>query len=650
MFDYLKVSAAVPALKLADVETNVSAIVEKIKCAADSGSDLAVFPELSLTGYTVADIFYQKELQNSVLNALEQIAVTTAMVDVAAVVGAPIVIDGQMYNTAVVIEGGKIRGIVPKTFLPNYNECYEKRWFSSADMLSCTSICSFELGADDEYEIPVGRNLVFDIAGAKVGVEIGEDADAPVSNAALLSIGGAEVIVNVSAIGASVSAADFENTLRLQSLRNICAYVNVTAGRNESTTDGVYFGGVTFCENGTELFSLRDRGGDVENVIITKDFDLGKIRNDRCKNTVFVDCKKLYNCIMPTKKVICSKKASTSLGETYNVAKMPFVPSDKVERINRCNKIFYIQSEGLRKRLAVTGAKPVIGISGGLDSTLAVLVAVEAVKRLGRPVSDVVGITMPCFGTTDRTKNNAVKLMEMLGVTSIEISIKEACLQHMADIGQAPDCYDVTFENIQARERTQVLMDYASRVGGLVVGTGDLSELALGWCTYNADHMSMYGVNGGVPKTLVRWMVVSLAERAEFEMCKDILLDISDTPISPELLPPDESGDIAQQTENIVGPYSLHDFFIFYALRYGFEPKKIFHLAVKAFDGDYDKATIHKWLRSFYRRFFTQQFKRNCQPDGVKIGSVGLSPRSDWKMPSDASFDLWIKAVDEIEY
>ena len=651
MFEYLKVSAAVPQLKLADVEVNTADIVKKIKIANDSSSDLVVFPELSLTGYTVGDIFYQKELQKSVLSALEIVAATTAMCNVAVIVGAPLMIGGQLYNTAVVIDGGKIRGIVPKTFLPNYNEFYEKRWFASSDVMSCECVISKELGFEEEYSIPVGKDLIFEIADSKVGVEIGEDGDAPISNGTLLSLAGAEVIVNLSAVGASVSnSADFENNLKIQSMRNICAYVNVSSGRGESTTDGVYSGGVVFCENGTVLYEMRNRGCMVEDIIVSQDFDLGKIRNDRCKNTVFADSKKIYRCITSKRVVSCSKKESLSLGETYKVAKMPFVPSDTVERIKRCNEIFYIQAEGLRKRLEVTNAKPVIGISGGLDSTLAVLVAVEAVKRLGRPASDVVGITMPCFGTTDRTKNNAVKLMEMLGVTSIEISIKEACLQHMNDIGQAPDCYDVTFENIQARERTQVLMDYASRVGGLVVGTGDLSELALGWCTYNADHMSMYGVNGGVPKTLVRWMVVSLAEHTEFEICKDILLDIADTPISPELLPPDEAGDIAQQTENIVGPYSLHDFFIFYAIRYGFEPKKIFHLAVKAFDGDYDKATIHKWLRSFYRRFFTQQFKRNCQPDGVKIGSVGLSTRSDWKMPSDANFALWLKAVDEIEF
>jgi len=648
MFEYLKVSAGVPALSLANAEVNSASVVEIISIAENNKSDIVVFPELTLTGYTAADLFYQKELHNGVLKALRDIVDTTVTAEVTAVVGAPLIIDGDMYNTAVVISSGKIKGIVPKAFLPNRNEFYEKRWFCSADTLEVSSVSSSELGIEAEYDIAVGKDLIFEISGAKVGVEIGGDVGTPISNSSVLALCGAEVILNLCASEAIVSSYDsLENVFKHDSARNICASVYVSSGRGESTTDSVFFGGIIACENGSVLKSLRSNY--VEDAVITVDFDLGKIRNDRCKNNVFADCRKLYKCITDARKIICNKKESESLGETYKVSKMPFIPSEKKERIKRCNEIFNIQAEGLRKRLEVTGAKPVIGISGGLDSTLAVLVAVHAMNLLGRPLSEIVGITMPCFGTTDRTKNNAVKLMDLLGVTSVEISIKNACLQHMQDIGHDPKCYDVTFENIQARERTQVLMDYASKVGGLVVGTGDMSELALGWCTFNADHMSMYGVNGGVPKTLVRWMVVSLAERAEFDLCKDILLDIADTPISPELLPPDEKGDIAQQTENIVGPYSLHDFFIFYAIRYGFEPKKIFHLAVKAFDGDYDKATIHKWLRSFYRRFFTQQFKRNCQPDGMKIGSVGISTRSDWKMPSDASFALWIKAVDEIE-
>lgn len=649
MFEYLKISAGVPFLGLANTEANTKSVIQMIKTADERNSDIVVFPELCLTGYTVADIFYQRELQNSVLTSIKEITEVTATVDTTVVVGAPIELDGQLYNTAVVISRGKVRGVVPKTFLPNYNEFYEKRWFASADALMITDVNSSEIGLDESYDVPVGRNLVFEVAGSKVGIALGEDDSAPVSVSSVLVVAGAEVVLNLSATGANISSYDtLENICKHNSARNICATVYVSSGRGESTTDGVYSGGVIACENGSLLKALRSNY--VENALVTVDFDLGKIRFDRCKNTVFADSRRLYKDILGIRKVVCSKCESKSLGEAYKVSKMPFVPTDVAERVARCNEIFNIQAEGLRKRLEVTGVKPVIGISGGLDSTLAVLVAVHAMNMLGRPLSDIVGITMPCFGTTDRTKNNAVMLMEKLGVTSIEISIKEACLQHMADIGQDPKCYDVTFENLQARERTQVLMDYASKVGGLVVGTGDLSELALGWCTFNADHMSMYGVNGSVPKTLVRWMVVSLADRPEFRECKDILLDIADTPISPELLPPDEKGDIAQQTENIVGPYSLHDFFIFYAIRYGFEPKKIFHLAKKAFDGDYDDATIHKWLRSFYRRFFTQQFKRNCQPDGIKIGSVGLSTRSDWKMPSDASFALWIKAVDEIEF
>lgn len=649
MFDFFKVSAGVPALSLADPNAISASVKQMIDIADNKKSDVVVFPELTLTGYTVGDLFYQKELHVSVCNAIGEIVKQSAMSETTVVVGAPLVLDSDLYNVAVVVSGGKIRGIVPKTLLANYDEYYEKRWFASADMLSIDTINSSEIIKNSNYEIPVGNNLIFEISGARVGITIGEVCSAPISNSSVLALSGAEVILDLCATEATVSSFDnLENIFKHNSARNLCASVYVSSGRGESTTDSVFFGGVIACENGSVLNTLRNNY--VEDVVVTVDFDLGKIRNDRCKNNIFSDCKNLYKCFTTSRRVVCNKTESLSIGETYKVSKTPFIPTEQVERVKRCNEIFNIQAEGLRKRLEVTNAKPVIGVSGGLDSTLAILVAVHAMNMLGRPLSDIVGITMPCFGTTDRTKNNAVMLMEKLGVTSVEISIKEACLQHMKDIGQAPDCYDVTFENIQARERTQVLMDYASKVGGLVVGTGDMSELALGWCTYNADHMSMYGVNGGVPKTLVRWMVVSLAERAEFRGCKDILLDIADTPISPELLPPDEKGDIAQQTENIVGPYTLHDFFIFYAIRYGFEPKKIFHLAVKAFEGDFDKATIHKWLRSFYRRFFTQQYKRNCQPDGMKIGSVGISTRSDWKMPSDTSFSLWLKAVDEIDY
>ena len=649
MFDFFKVSAGVPALSLADPNAISASVKQMIDIADNKKSDVVVFPELTLTGYTVGDLFYQKELHVSVCNAIGEIVKQSAMSETTVVVGAPLVLDSDLYNVAVVVSGGKIRGIVPKTLLANYDEYYEKRWFASADMLSIDTINSSEIIKNSNYEIPVGNNLIFEISGARVGITIGEVCSAPISNSSVLALSGAEIILDLCATEATVSSFDnLENIFKHNSARNLCASVYVSSGRGESTTDSVFFGGVIACENGSVLNTLRNNY--VEDVVVTVDFDLGKIRNDRCKNNIFSDCKNLYKCFTTSRRVVCNKTESLSIGETYKVSKTPFIPTEQVERVKRCNEIFNIQAEGLRKRLEVTNAKPVIGVSGGLDSTLAILVAVHAMNMLGRPLSDIVGITMPCFGTTDRTKNNAVMLMEKLGVTSVEISIKEACLQHMKDIGQAPDCYDVTFENIQARERTQVLMDYASKVGGLVVGTGDMSELALGWCTYNADHMSMYGVNGGVPKTLVRWMVVSLAERAEFRGCKDILLDIADTPISPELLPPDEKGDIAQQTENIVGPYTLHDFFIFYAIRYGFEPKKIFHIAVKAFEGDFDKATIHKWLRSFYRRFFTQQYKRNCQPDGMKIGSVGISTRSDWKMPSDASFSLWLKAVDEIDY
>ncbi len=649
MFDYIRVASALPVLSLGNPDANCTSIVDKISEAEENKCDVVVFPELSLTGYSLGDLFFQRELQNGVLEAIRVIAEKTAVSSVAVAVGAPLVISGRLYNTAVLIEGGKVKGIVPKTFLPDYNEFNEKRWFSSAVSLSVKEIMSTQLGFSDAYSIPVGNDLVFEIAGAKVAIEICEDILAPIPPSIFLAFGGAEVILNLSASNETVAKKHYrEDQICSHSAKTMTAYVYSSSGRGESTSDLVYSGGLYIVEKGKIVSSSTDIT--LEEGVIFADIDLEMIRNDRCKNNTYGDCADLYGANNPVRTVYCSNNESLSCGELYEVKKLPFVPERYKDRMDRCIDIFNIQVEGLRRRLQVTGAKPVIGISGGLDSTLALLVSVEAVKRLNRPVSDVVGITMPCFGTTNRTKSNAVQLMEMLGVTSLEIPIMEACEKHMIDIGHPHDLRDVTYENIQARERTQVLMDYAGRVSGLVVGTGDLSELALGWCTYNADHMSMYGVNGGVPKTLVRWMVVSLAELEDFAVCKDVLLDIADTPISPELLPPDEKGNIAQQTEDLVGPYTLHDFFIFYALRYGFEPKKIFHLACKAFEGDYDKAIIHKWLRSFYRRFFTQQFKRSCQPDGVKVGSIGLSPRGDWNMPSDASFALWIKAVDEIEF
>ena len=480
MFDFFKVSAGVPALSLADPNAISASVKQMIDIADNKKSDVVVFPELTLTGYTVGDLFYQKELHVSVCNAIGEIVKQSAMSETTVVVGAPLVLDSDLYNVAVVVSGGKIRGIVPKTLLANYDEYYEKRWFASADMLSIDTINSSEIIKNSNYEIPVGNNLIFEISGARVGITIGEVCSAPISNSSVLALSGAEIILDLCATEATVSSFDnLENIFKHNSARNLCASVYVSSGRGESTTDSVFFGGVIACENGSVLNTLRNNY--VEDVVVTVDFDLGKIRNDRCKNNIFSDCKNLYKCFTTSRRVVCNKTESLSIGETYKVSKTPFIPTEQVERVKRCNEIFNIQAEGLRKRLEVTNAKPVIGVSGGLDSTLAILVAVHAMNMLGRPLSDIVGITMPCFGTTDRTKNNAVMLMEKLGVTSVEISIKEACLQHMKDIGQAPDCYDVTFENIQARERTQVLMDYASKVGGLVVGTGDMSELALGW-------------------------------------------------------------------------------------------------------------------------------------------------------------------------
>lgn len=645
MFDFIRLACAVPEVEVGNTEFNTQEIIKYIDINKDA--DVIVFPELCVTGYTCADLFFQRTLIDGTKRGIAEIVRTTKDSNSVVAVGAPVIIGGQLYNCAVVMSHGRVNGIAVKTFIPTYNEYYEKRWFSSAADLKCTSIGSDELMLDGDYEIPVGNNLVFDCSGVKLGVEICEDLWAPLPPSTLLTLAGAEIILNLSASNETIMKRKYRTELiSQQSARSLCAYAYASAGMSESTTDLIFSGHSIICENGAVLSqndSLIDGGYSIKH-----DVDLGKIRADRAKNKTFADSASLY---LEGRDYV-NVKVETQLesnGEIYEVKKLPFVPSDKKDRIERCMDIFRMQVAGLKKRAAKVGGKMILGVSGGLDSTLALLVCAETARQLGRDPSDVIAITLPCFGTTKRTHSNAWELMETLGVHAMEIDIKEACTLHCRDIGHPTDQFDVTYENIQARERTQVLMDYACKVGGFVVGTGDLSELALGWCTYNADHMSMYGVNCGVPKTLVRWMIAALIDYNIFPDSTHVLEDIIDTPISPELLPPDEDGNIRQETEEIIGPYALHDFFLYHLLRFGFSPSKIFFLAEKAFKEDFDRETVLKWLKVFYKRFFTQQFKRSCLPDGVKIGSVCLSPRGDWRMPSDASYAIWLREIDEIK-
>lgn len=645
MYDFVRVAAAVPKVSVGDVGFNTEEIIKKAAEARSAGCDITLFPELSLTGYTCGDLFFQSRLIEEVRLSLRRLC-KEALSGIT-VVGAPLVINGQLYNTAVVICAGKILGIVPKTFLPNYNEFYEKRWFSSSSELNVSSISSVSLGLSEDYDIPVGHRLIFRINGAlSFGIEICEDLWTPVPPSGFLAVNGAEIILNPSASNETISKRAYRRTLiSQQSARCLAGYVYASSGGGESTTDLVFSGHSLICEKG-KVISESNSSKDCDYILIS-DIDCGKIKSDRLKLKTFKDSATIYGAHEPCRYVDINMPISGD-GSRAQFKKLPFVPSAKQDRQSRCMDIFRMQIAGLKKRLEITGARPVIGVSGGLDSTLALLVAAAAMREAGRPSSDVFGITMPAFGTTERTRGNSLTLMKTLGITSKEINIKNACRGHFADIGHDGKTPDLTFENVQARERTQVLMDFAGNVGGLVVGTGDLSELALGWCTYNADHMSMYGVNSGIPKTLVRWMIESIAECDSFPESTEVLRDIIDTPISPELLPPDADGKIAQQTEDIVGPYALHDFFLYNMLRYGFEPKKIYYMAQRAFSGDFDDTVILKWLKTFYRRFFTQQFKRSCVPDGIKIGSICLSPRGDWRMPSDASAKTWLAQIEQL--
>ena len=642
-FGYVKVAAAVPSVTVADCRFNAQQAEKMIAVAAGKGVQILVFPELNLTGYSCGDLFQQSLLLEQAEMALMQVMNNTRQLDIVSILGVPVRVSGVLMNCAVVIQKGKMLGIVPKTYLPNYKEFYERRWFASADTLAADTVIRL-----CGQSVPVSAHLLFEASDVCFGVELCEDVWATVPPSSRLALQGAEIVFNLSADTENICKHSYlRSLLAQQSARCLAGYVFASCGFGESTTDVVFAGNALIYENGT-LLAASERFS-FEEQLVMSEIDVERLRGERIVNTTFAAgvraCKD-----MPVKRVQAEFMPGRELELTRGVDPHPFVPAGGRLLDERCEEIFSIQVAGLAKRLVHTRCKTVVvGISGGLDSTLALLVCVKTFDKLGLSRKGIVGITMPGFGTTDRTYNNALSLMQSLGVTVKEISIKEACIQHFKDIGHDINVHDVTYENGQARERTQLLMDYANKVGGLVIGTGDLSELALGWATYNGDHMSMYGVNGSIPKTLVRYLVAWVAGSGVDAQSRDTLLDIIDTPISPELIPADEDGNIRQKTEDLVGPYELHDFFLYYFLRFGFRPSKIFYLASVAFKGVYDGATVKKWLTTFCRRFFNQQFKRSCLPDGPKVGSVSLSPRGDWRMPSDASAALWLKECEELE-
>lgn len=634
---FFRAAAAVSQVCPADVEANTRSIIGQISEAACKGADMVVFPELSVTGYTCGDLFHNRTLLDAVPMALQRIAeATSATGSPLVLVGAPILHEGTLYNCAVAIRG-RILAVVPKTYIPNYNEFYEKRWWSAAPVTD-----SLWRSPDGDM-VPFGVHTLIDCQGVKVAVEICEDLWTPLPPSCHAAMAGAHVVANLSASDDLIGKyAYLRGLVAQQSARCICGYVYSSAGYGESSTDLVFDGKAFVAENGSMLASNDRWSHDAQ--LVVADIDVDAISRDRMHMGSFGDCSE-RNHVGTYNVVECPetgfRKPSQKL--LRKVDPRPFVPDDDGDLRERCDEIINIQVAGLCRRLDFTGCRNVVvGISGGLDSTLALLVAVRAFDRLGLDRKGIVGVTMPGFGTTGRTHSNAVDLMRSLGVSSREISIAGAVERHFSDIGHDAAIHDVTYENSQARERTQILMDIANQVGGMVIGTGDLSELALGWATYNGDHMSMYGVNAGVPKTLVQHLTRYFAITAVDEVCRRTLLDIIDTPISPELIPADKDGNIAQRTEDLVGPYELHDFFLYYTLRYGFTPDRIFLLALNAFDGKYDRGEIKHWMTTFFRRFFAQQFKRSCLPDGPKVGSVCLSPRGDWRMPSDASSSLWL--------
>ncbi len=632
---FVKVACATPDIKVADAAYNADNIIKIIKRAAVNGIRLIVFPELCITGYTCGDLFLQKPLIDGAVAQLKRIAHETAKCDICAVVGLPYIVDGKLYNVGAVLNYGKVLGMVPKLNIPNYSEFYELRHFTPG--MNDARLIDF-----DGRKIPFGSRILFTALGMDeftFAIEICEDlwTVTPPSNSHALA--GASIIANLSCSDELTGKEEYRQMLvKSQSARLYCAYLYADSGYGESTQDMVFAGDNIIAENG----SILARSRRFENDCVYSEIDLEKLQIERRRsNTYVVSDSDEYTRVMfrvPTRHCELTRK----------IDKQPFVPPKGEARAKRSEEILSIQSFGLKKRIEHAWAKTaVIGVSGGLDSTLALLVAVRAFDSLDRDRKDIIAVTMPCFGTTDRTYNNAVNFARSLGVTLKEINIRDAVNQHFKDIEQDPDVYDVTYENSQARERTQMLMDIANKTGGMVIGTGDLSELALGWATYNGDHMSMYAVNAGVPKTLIRYLVEYEAERTDNEALEITLRDILATPVSPELLPP-KDGEISQKTEHIVGPYELHDFFLYHMMRFGSSPSKILRLASYAFKGEYDREFILGWMKIFYKRFFQQQFKRSCLPDGPKVGSVALSPRGDWRMPSDASAALWLSEIEKL--
>ena len=630
-YGYIKVAAAIPSVKVGDCNYNVSEIEKMIISAEGTGVEIIVFPELSITGYTCQDLFRQEQLIDAAEMSIMKLLDFSRQLDIISIVGAPVIVGGLLLNCAIVIQCGEVLGIIPKTFLPNYSEFYEKRWFASSQDLHPTDI----LYAGSKIHVTSQPTIFHTYTGATFGIELCEDVWAPEPPSTQLTLAGADIIFNLSASDELIGKHVYlHSLLAQQSARTMCGYVYAGCGFGESTQDVVYGGNAMIYENGkclndSQRFSLEPQ-------MVVSQIDFECMRGERRNNTTFVNAQRVAREALHKD---CHSITIRDFELIRDVNPTPFIPKEN-DMSASCEEIFSIQVAGLAKRLVHTGCKNVVvGISGGLDSTLALLVCVRTYDKLGYDRKGIIGVTMPGFGTTDRTHSNAVRLMKELGITQLEISIRDACIQHFKDIGHDISVHDVTYENSQARERTQILMDLANKHNALVIGTGDLSELALGWATYNGDHMSMYGVNVSVPKTLIRYLVEYVAATSP---SKATLLDIVDTPISPELTPADEHGDIAQKTEDLVGPYILHDFFLDYFLRYGFTPQKILMLAKKAFSSSFDDETIQKWLKVFIRRFFSQQFKRSCLPDGPKVGSVSLSPRGDWRMPTDASSNLWL--------
>ncbi|MBP5356150.1 MAG: NAD(+) synthase [Prevotella sp.] len=633
---FITVAAAIPQVKVADCIYNTQQIESMIAQAEGKGVEIIVFPELSITGYTCQDLFRQHALLEQSETAVMMLLDFTRKLDVIAIVGLPVIVGDLLLNCAAVIQKGDLLALIPKTYLPNYSEFYEKRWFASSQDLHPTEIRF----AGTRITVTREPQLIRTCDGAILGIEICEDVWAPAPPSNRLALAGADLIFNLSASDELIGKHDYlKSLLAQQSARTITGYIYSGSGFGESTQDVVYGGNAMIYENG-RLIAEAERFSMNEQLIISQ-IDIERLRAERRTNSTYVNAQR-GNVASILDAHSITPRDFVLLRE---IDPHPFIPQSK-EMKNSCDEILNIQVSGLAKRMLHTNSKNVVlGISGGLDSTLALLVCVKTFDKLGLSRKGIIGVTMPGFGTTDRTYHNAIALMENLGVTIKEINIAKAVMQHFEDIGHDPKVHDVTYENAQARERTQILMDLTNQIGGFVVGTGDLSELALGWATYNGDHMSMYGVNASVPKTLIQYLVRYVAEEMEGDDKKgaEVLLDVLDTPISPELTPADEKGNIKQKTEDLVGPYELHDFFLYYFLRFGFSPRKIFLLAQHAFEGKYDDDTIKKWLTTFVRRFFSQQFKRSCMPDGPKVGSVSLSPRGDWRMPSDAMSTLWME-------